>query len=95
MSLTAATAAIALASLTTATDAQTTSSMFCDTPRAIVTFLASDYGETALLEMGAEGAKPLYLFANQDTGTWTLVAIESQISACIIGSGDSFKPVEG
>jgi hypothetical protein len=37
------------------------------------------------------GSKPIRMFANAATGTWTLLTLERNGTACLAGSGTGFK----
>ena len=62
------------------------------------------YGESMLftgtgMQFGAQGNQPfrggMFFFTNQDTGSWTMLQLYADGTACMVANGRDFKPYSG
>lgn len=71
----------------------------CDTRDGLVTILETQYGETPAAIGTVGGAYVMEMFANPETGTWTVVLTQANGTACGITSGNGLEvfapPKEG
>ena len=66
--------------------------VFCDDTKKIVNALISnDYKESPQW-MGQDDTSKYMLFANEKTGSWTIIQFNEQF-ACVLGVGDGHKLV--
>lgn len=66
--------------------------VFCDETKKIVNaLLSSEYKESPQW-LGQDETSKYVLFANEKTGSWTIIQFNEQI-ACILGVGDGHKLV--
>ncbi|HCA51605.1 MAG TPA: hypothetical protein DEP24_00815 [Mycobacterium sp.] len=63
----------------------------CAPAASLQTKLLKDFGEAALLEWVEKDGTHRAIFANQDTGAWTFVAIDERGYACTMRSGTGFS----
>lgn len=58
----------------------------------VFVYLWQEYGESGISMFKSSQGVNYVLFANPDTGSWTLVKLhEAQGMACSVGSGDSYE----
>ena len=78
-------------------------SHLCDTPKKIFNFIETKYNEKLLFTgwglatykdptSNLERDAPMMFFVNQTTGTWSLVYIFNNDSACVMETGQMFEP---
>ena len=75
----------------------------CDTVATVMKNLVQGYGETSLftgetVQFDYEGTPytgGAMFLVNQDTGTWTLISLYGDGTACVIAVGNNFEPFSG
>jgi hypothetical protein len=75
----------------------------CDTVDEMITTLGK-YGEQLLftgevMQFASPSGKPytsgMFFFTNQETGTWSLLSLYGDGTACMVANGSNFKPYAG
>jgi phage/plasmid primase-like uncharacterized protein len=76
----------------------------CDPVVKMSDLVMNKYGEKPLfqgqgLQFAATNAQPytsaMMMFVNQDTGTWSLVSLYPDGTACMVANGRKFEPYSG
>ena len=76
----------------------------CDPVLKMSEIVINKYGETPLfqgggLQFSAQNGQPyrssMMFFVNQDTGTWSLVSLYEDGTACMVANGKDFEPYSG
>lgn len=66
----------------------------CGPRDAVVALLADRYGESRqALGLAANNAM-VELFANAESGTWTITGTTASGTTCLIASGEAFQPLD-
>tara|TARA_R110002110_G_scaffold37601_2_gene124019 strand:- start:1162 stop:1446 length:285 start_codon:yes stop_codon:yes gene_type:complete len=63
--------------------------LICAPPAKWKTDLKAKYGEVPVIA-GMGGARPFLIFANLETGTWSMLGFKPGV-ACLVGAGTSFE----
>lgn len=66
--------------------------VLCNKVGVILSAMSANGYKEVPVWSGSEGDSRLMLLANEKTGTWTLIQMNTQI-ACVIGSGEKHKMV--
>ena len=76
----------------------------CDSVVKMSDIVMNKYGESPLFRsMGLQFAAPqgqpyrsdMMFFVNQDSGTWSLIALYEDGTACMVANGKNFEPYSG
>ena len=76
----------------------------CDPVAKMSDIVMNNYGETPLFQgEGIQFAAPtgqpynsaMMFFVNQDSGTWSLVSLYADGTACMVANGRTFEPYSG
>ncbi|MEM6933720.1 MAG: hypothetical protein AAF526_09040 [Pseudomonadota bacterium] len=81
---------IAASTLLIAADAAA-AARICGKREAIVDQLRTKYGETAQSRGLAQGAGMVEIFANNTSGSWTIVVTHPTGMTCLMASGEAFE----
>jgi len=73
---------------------QATAQAACGPHERVVAHLATRFAETRqALGLAARGTAMIEVFANLDTGSWTVLLTQPDGTACMIASGTAFEPL--
>lgn len=75
----------------------------CDDPFTMTDLIINKYGETPLfrgqgLQFHVNGqayASDMMYFVNQNSGTWSLISLYPDGTACMVANGRNFEPYSG
>jgi hypothetical protein len=67
----------------------------CTTRAALTVALATSYSEAPVIMGITSTGAVLELWANPETGTWTVLTVTPDGVACIRATGDNFTPISG
>lgn len=78
-------------------------SQSCDNPFTMTNLIINEYGEQPLftgqgLQFHVNGqayASDMMYFVNQETGSWSLVSLYPDGTACMVANGRNFSPYNG
>lgn len=88
------TAAVLVGVMSTSSSPHAAAQMMCGQRTEIVAQLAAKFGETRRNIGLAEGRGVVEVYANTDTGSWTIILTNPQGVSCLMAAGEAFQVEE-
>lgn len=68
--------------------------MICGKRQSIVKQLQAKYGETARVMGFSQGAGVVEVYANDESGSWTILVTNPSGTSCLMAAGEAFEAVD-
>lgn len=68
--------------------------MVCGKRDAIIDQLKGKYGETARVMGFSQGAGVVEVYANDESGSWTILVTNPSGTSCLMAAGEAFETVD-
>ncbi|MEM7506861.1 MAG: hypothetical protein AAF415_08940 [Pseudomonadota bacterium] len=86
--------AAGLAALAFSANAVSAQQMICGKRDAIIGQLKGKYGETARVMGFSQGTGVVEVYANDESGSWTILVTNPSGTSCLMAAGEAFESVD-